>query len=281
MRMSGEPSWAMTEPSRNSTRPWTTDCAWTTTSSSSGASANKCCASINSRPLFIRVAELIVIFGPIDQVGCLSACSTVTLRIASSDQVRNGPPEAVRTMRRTSSRRPALKRLKDGVVLGIDRQHRGAGGSGPAHEQRAGADQALLVGERHGRAAFGRSKRRLKAGRAGDRRHHPIGRPLRSLDHGCRPGRRFDPRAGKLGFQVRHRRPGPPPRQSARRVRAPDAPGPRHCGARSPPRPDSVRARGAADRPCSSRSSRWRQAASPSAAPTPIRCSHGSAFCFM
>ena len=105
--MSGEPSWATTEPSRNSTRPWITDCGWTTTSSASGPSANRWWASISSRPLFIRVAELIVIFGPIVQVGCLSACSTVTLRIASSDQVRNGPPEAVRTMRRTSSRRPA------------------------------------------------------------------------------------------------------------------------------------------------------------------------------
>ena len=75
----------------------------------------------------MSVAESMVTFWPMTQVGCLSACSTVTVRIASSDQVRNGPPEAVRMMRRTSSRRPELERLENGVVLGIDRQHRGAG----------------------------------------------------------------------------------------------------------------------------------------------------------
>ena len=41
MRMSGEPSCATTEPSRNSTRPCTTDCGCTSTSISSGGSANR------------------------------------------------------------------------------------------------------------------------------------------------------------------------------------------------------------------------------------------------
>ena len=36
MRMSGLPSWAISEPSRNSTRPCTIDCGWTRTSISSG-----------------------------------------------------------------------------------------------------------------------------------------------------------------------------------------------------------------------------------------------------
>ena len=71
-------------------------------------------------------------------------------------QVRNGPPEAVRMMRLTPSRGPAAERLEDGVVLGIDRQHGGAGRGGAAHEQAAGADQALLVGERDGHAALDR-----------------------------------------------------------------------------------------------------------------------------
>ena len=69
------------------------------------------------------VAESMVIFAPIDQFGCFSACSRVAARIASSVQVRNGPPDAVRMMRLTSSRAARLERLIDRVVLGIDRQH--------------------------------------------------------------------------------------------------------------------------------------------------------------
>ena len=151
--------------------------------------------------MFISVAELIVTFGPIDQVGCFSACSSVTLRIASSDHVRNGPPEAVRTMRRTSSRRPALKRLENRVVLGIDRQHRCAGGRRAPHEQCAGADQALLVGERHRRAALGGGQRRLQAGRAGDRCHDPVGGTLRRFDHRGGAGGRFDAGAGEFSLE--------------------------------------------------------------------------------
>jgi hypothetical protein len=60
-----------------------------------------------SRPLFISVAESIVTFGPIDQLGWRNACSGVAARIASADQVRNGPPDAVRMMRCTFSRVPA------------------------------------------------------------------------------------------------------------------------------------------------------------------------------
>ena len=41
---------------------------------------NRWCASITSRPLFIRVAESIVILPPISQVGCASASRTSTLR---------------------------------------------------------------------------------------------------------------------------------------------------------------------------------------------------------
>src|ERR1044072_5374149 len=61
-----------------------------------------------SRPLFIKVAESIVTFGPIDQLGCFSAACRVALRISSLDQVRNGPPEAVMMTLVTSSRRPAV-----------------------------------------------------------------------------------------------------------------------------------------------------------------------------
>src|SRR5262245_40277523 len=63
---------------------------------------------MSSSPLFIKVAESIVTFAPIDQFGCLSACSTVAALITSALAVRNGPPEAVRITRRTSSRRLPL-----------------------------------------------------------------------------------------------------------------------------------------------------------------------------
>ena len=59
-------------------RPWTSDCGCTTTSIRSYGVPNRWWASISSRPLFISVAESIVILPPIAQVGCASACSTVT-----------------------------------------------------------------------------------------------------------------------------------------------------------------------------------------------------------
>ncbi len=176
-------------------------------------------------------------------------------------------------MRRTSSRRPALKRLENRIVLGIDRQNGGAAGGGAAHEQRAGANEAFLVGERDRRAALGRGKRRRQACGAGDRRHDPIGRPLRGLDHCLGAGGRFDAGAGQFGFEFAIGRRRRRPRQNARRVRAPVAPAPPRRDARSPPRRGSGRDRAATDRRCSSRSSRWRRAASPCAARTPIRLS--------
>ncbi len=59
-----------------------------------------------SRALFISVAESMVIFGPMSQVGWANASATVTCANSSTVRVRNGPPLAVRTIRATSSRRP-------------------------------------------------------------------------------------------------------------------------------------------------------------------------------
>ena len=69
--MSGGESCASTEPSTNSTNEWTTDSGWTITSICSAARPNSQRASITSSALFISVAESMVIFGPICQVGCL------------------------------------------------------------------------------------------------------------------------------------------------------------------------------------------------------------------
>ena len=83
----------------------------------------------------------------------------------------------------------------------FDRQDLGTGRCRLPHEQRAGADEAFLVGKRNGRAAFGGGQRRLETCRACDRGHDPIGRPRRRLDDGVGTGACFDTGAGKFGLQ--------------------------------------------------------------------------------
>ena len=78
------------------------DCGWMTTAILAAGRPKRKCASMISSPLFIIVAESIVIFGPIFQVGCASASST---RIASKrerSRWRKGPPDEVRIRRSTS-----------------------------------------------------------------------------------------------------------------------------------------------------------------------------------
>ena len=83
-------------------RPCTSDCGCTTTSIRSYGVPNRWWASITSRPLFISVAESIVILPPIAQVGCASACSTVTSASSLATRPRNGPPLAVIVIRSTA-----------------------------------------------------------------------------------------------------------------------------------------------------------------------------------
>ena len=94
--MSGVPSCAFIAPSPNCTIECITDCGCTTTSISSAPTPNSHFASITSKPLFIIDAESMVIFAPMLQFGCLSACCTVTCSNCSFVKVRNGPPDAVR-----------------------------------------------------------------------------------------------------------------------------------------------------------------------------------------
>ena len=120
--MSGMPSWARTERSTNSTIEWTIDCGCTTTSIRSNGTSNSQWASRTSRPLFMSVAESIVIFAPIRHVGWRSACSTVT---PSSVRAR---PAAERPARRRQhepadlSRRRPGQALEQRAVLRIDRE---------------------------------------------------------------------------------------------------------------------------------------------------------------
>ncbi|GAB3801464.1 hypothetical protein GCM10027605_18950 [Micromonospora zhanjiangensis] len=104
--MSGGLAWAMVEPSTNSTIEWITEVGWTITVMSAYGTSYSSCASITSRALLTRVAELIVTTGPMFQVGWARACSGVTSVNSSRRRPRNGPPLAVTINRRTSGRVP-------------------------------------------------------------------------------------------------------------------------------------------------------------------------------
>ena len=67
----------------------------------SAGTSNSQCASITSSPLFISVAESMVIFGPIFQVGCRKRIRRRDAREGlGTAGSRNGPPDAVRISRR-------------------------------------------------------------------------------------------------------------------------------------------------------------------------------------
>ena len=146
--MSGRPRCASIAPSRSRTSACTIDCGCTTTSMRSNGTSNSQCASITSRPLFMSVAESIVMRAPIVQVGCRSACSGVTSASSAAEQPRNGPPLAVTIRASTALGLLAREQLLQRRVLGVDgQQARAAARERRAHERPA-RDEALLVGER-------------------------------------------------------------------------------------------------------------------------------------
>ena len=99
----------MVDPSMNSTIECTTLLGCTTTSMRSMGMPKRRFASITSSPLLTKVAELMVITGPIDQVGWLRASATLTWASSSFDLPLKGPPLAVRMRRRTSAAEPPRK----------------------------------------------------------------------------------------------------------------------------------------------------------------------------
>ena len=179
---------------------------------------NRWWASITSRPLFISVAESIVILPPIAHVGCLSACSTVTSSSSARVRPRNGPPEAVMTSRSTAPGALAGEQLVQRGVLGVDRDQLRAGGLGQRGHELAADDERLLVGQRDVDALGERDDRRAEAGGADDRVEHEVGaRTRRRAGRGPRgrraPRRRSRPR--RRGRRRRRRR----ARSGARRAR--------------------------------------------------------------
>ena len=232
--MSVMPICAIIEPSINSTIECTIDCGCTTTAICDAGAPNSQCASITSSPLFISVAESIVIFGPICQVGCLSASAAVTSSRLSRARPRNGPPDAVRISRRSSlGERPcrhwwmALCSLSTGRIAHAAPPRR-------IHHQPAGHHQHFLVGERDGLAA----------------RRSPRAPPRAPR---CRTRRRARCR----------RRDASPPR-SARRCRAP-------CERRAVDRTERCR-RSLVDRRAGRHGDRARLVACAPAPRTPARC---------
>src|SRR3989339_450941 len=102
-------------------------CGCISTSIISGEKPKRRCASKTSSPLFINVAESIVIFFPISQLGCFRASSIVTLFNSLLLLPRNGPPDAVSTTLFTDSLlRPsmhwniALCSLSTGIIFAPD-----------------------------------------------------------------------------------------------------------------------------------------------------------------
>src|SRR3954454_15570690 len=192
--MSGWPRWASVAPSHRLTSAWTIDCGWTTTSMRSYGVPNRWWASMTSRPLFIRVAESIVILPPIAHAGWASASSTVTPSRSARRRPRNGPPAAGRTRRSAApggGRDESLARpgrlvgheLVQRRVLGVDRHDPGARRLGELHAELAPDDQRLLVGQGEVDALPQRGDGRPQPGRADERVEDEVGLGLEHEAH--------------------------------------------------------------------------------------------------
>ena len=207
--MSVTPSCAIVDPSVSSTIEWTIDCGCTTTSMRSAGTSNSQCASMTSRPLFISVAESIVILRPICQVGCRSASSGRAVVKRRADHVAKRPARGGENERLISS------------------PERGRAGTGewrcarcpPAaratprctrrlHHHLARHDQHFLVGERNGLARIDRGQHGLERRGAGRGAQHDVDVGMRGdLDRAhAAPTPTRSPRRGSRATAGRCRR---------------------------------------------------------------------------
>ena len=156
-----------------------TDCGCTSTPIRVSGRPNSRAASISSRPLFIIVARVDADLGAHrpDRVAQrrLRRRARHLLAAGGAERAAGGGQHD------PLHRAPIAvgQRLEDRVVLGIDRQQGGAGLAHRAQHHLAGADQRLLVGQRHARRRGGSRPASRQAGRAGDRGHRPVGRQAR------------------------------------------------------------------------------------------------------
>ena len=228
-------------PSQRLTSAWTSDCGCTTTSIRSYGRPNSQCASITSRPLFISVAESIVIFPPIAQVGCAQRLLDGHVRQVGRRAAAEGAAGRREREPVDGARPLAGDQLVQRGVLGVDRDQLRAGGLRQGHHQLAAHDERLLVGQRDVDPLGERDDRRTEAGRPDDRVEHEVGaglgdephQPLGPGEHlaagpglgGARRGvgvAERDPRdAVRAG--LRRRAPRASARPTARRARRPPA----------------------------------------------------------
>ena len=124
----------------------------------------------------MSVAESMVILAPIVQVGWASASVGVATAMASCDQSRKGPPEAVRMSRETlpgssptrhcqmAECSESMGRSQASGEASADSRIVRPDGRGPrpgqGHDEVAGADEHLLVGGGHDLAGLQRSQDR-------------------------------------------------------------------------------------------------------------------------
>src|SRR3972149_7075911 len=148
-RISGGASWARTDPSTYSMRECTIDWGCRITSTCFASMSNSHRASITSSPLFISVAESIVIFFPMLQTGWFKA-----------SRGGGGPRPSLRALPQRSPRggqdnplqRPPpapLETLEDRGVLAVHRQELHPSGRGLSRQQGPGHYEGLLGGDRH------------------------------------------------------------------------------------------------------------------------------------
>ena len=178
---------------------------------------------MTSRPLFASVAESIVIFAPMLQVGWRRACCGVIAANSAAGRSRNGPPDAVRIEARPPCEVLADEALPDRRMLRVDRAQpaeRAGEGVGRArratlgrarpgerhHEVPAG-DEGLLVGGGDDLAGLERREHRPQAddaARADDDHVHVVAR--RQLEQRVVAGADDDIGAGTTAAARRRRR---------------------------------------------------------------------------
>ena len=145
------------------------------------------CASITSRPLLTSVAELIVMTGPMFQVGWASACSGVTSVSSSRRRPRNGPPLAVRISRRTSARLPERRHCASAECS----ESTGTIWSGRCTAARTSGPPATsdsLFASASVRPARSAASVGARPERPDHAVEHHVARPLGQLGHRLRPG---------------------------------------------------------------------------------------------
>ena len=206
MRMSGEPSCATTEPSRYSTMPWMIDCGCTSTASCVGLDGEQMMRLDQFEALVHHRCGIdgdLRAHRPVRMLErLLQRCRAHRLaRPGAERPAGGGDDDAAHVLAR-----PGGERLKDRVVLGIDRQH--------ARARAAAARMNMAPAQtRHSLLASATVAPRLAAAsvgfepdRAADRGHHPFRRPLGCLDHRGLAARSFDAGAGQRVLQFADRR---------------------------------------------------------------------------